>query len=107
MQIKQDLDVEINDLVGEPVSEKEAPFSLVRAFYNRTYRSLDRIDQEWYDGSYHRRNRSWEICYTWAIILNCILNARSAHVEATGHSIAVKEWMRLLSADIKNQFAFR
>jgi hypothetical protein len=76
----------VEALVG-PFDVGEECFSgCIRRFYTSTYKSLDQFDQLWYECCYDKRDKRWETCYTWAVILDCVINARSAFCENVGES---------------------
>jgi Transposase IS4 len=74
----------------------------IRRYYTNTYKALDRFDQMWYDIQYSKRDRSWATCYTWAVIVDCVLNARSAYCELVGKIEPVKVFTNELISEIRN-----
>jgi len=74
----------------------------IRSFYTRNYKALDQFDQAWYEAFYNKREDSWLSAFTWALIMDSIINARSAYCEAVGSSEPVKAFLTGLIADIND-----
>lgn len=87
--------------VGEVATGESSICGRIRRLYTTTYKSLDQFDQAWYQARYEKRDHSWETCYLWAIILDCVLNARSAYCEVKGKAEPVKDFMRELYKEIQ------
>ncbi len=82
--------------VDEAVLGESSVPGRIRRLYTSSYKALDQFDQLWYEIQYDKRDHSWEICYIWAIILDCVINARAAHCELYEKKIPLKEFVRLL-----------
>lgn len=84
--MKEDLDTRVEASVGPIQTGWMSMPGRIRKFYTQNYKALDQFDQLWYECCYDKRDISWETRYTWALILDCVLNAHSAYCEST-HSI--------------------
>jgi len=73
-----------------------------RRFYTNTYKSLDQFDQTWYEVAYDKRDRDWQTCYKRAVILDCVINARSVYCEAKQVKEPSKDFVRQLISDIRS-----
>jgi hypothetical protein len=67
--------------VGAFATGDDCTSGQIRRYYTSSYKCLDQFDQLWYECCYDRREKSWETCYTWAVLLDCVINARSAYCE--------------------------
>lgn len=74
----------------------------IRSFYTKNYKALDQFDQAWYDVFYNKRDNDWLTAYTWALIMDAIINARSAYCEAVGSVEPVKTSVKYLISDIRD-----
>lgn len=76
-----------------PVTGEDSTSGLIRRYYTSNYKALDQFDALWYGCSYNFRDSSWQTCYLWAIILDCVVNARSAWCESHGHRFPIKDFV--------------
>ncbi len=74
----------------------------IRSFYTGHYKALDQFDQAWYEVFYNKREADWLTAYTWALVIDSVINARSAYCEVVGSSEPVKAFVRALISDIRN-----
>lgn len=95
----------VESTVGEVASGESSNCGRIRRLYTTTYKSLDQFDQVWYQARYEKRDSSWQTCYLWAIILDCVLNARSAYCEVKGKAEPVKDFVRELYQEIQLSLA--
>jgi hypothetical protein len=72
----------------------------IRRYYTSSYKCLDQFDQLWYECRYDRREKSWETCYTWAVLLDCVINARSAYCEQTESVEPLKAFIAALIPEL-------
>lgn len=72
---------QVEAAVGHFAEGESCTSGAIRRFYTNTYKSLDQFDQLWYECCYDKREKSWQTCYAWALILDCVINARSAYCE--------------------------
>jgi hypothetical protein len=82
--------------IGPPVVGDTSTSGLIRRFYTENYKALDQFDQLWYACRYDYREASWQTSYLWAVILDCVVNARSAWCEAHGERQPIKEFVQAL-----------
>lgn len=82
--------------IGQPVVGETSSSGLIRRFYTRNYKALDQFDALWYACSYDYREASWQTSYLWAVILDCVINARSAWCEAHEERVPIKEFVQEL-----------
>jgi hypothetical protein len=99
---KEDLDTKLEDAVGSPASGEASVSGRIRRYYTNTYKSLDQFDQLWYECTYTKRDRAWETCYAWAVILDCFINARSAYCEYYEKTEPIKTFLRAVISEIRD-----
>lgn len=86
--------------VGPPVVGDTSTPGIIRRFYSDNYKALDQFDGLWYACRYDYREASWQASYLWAIILDCVVNARSAWCEAHGERQPIKEFVQALIEEL-------
>jgi hypothetical protein len=94
-------DLLVETAVGPFVGEGGPP-SRIRRFYSQSYKALDRFDAEWYECFYDKRDQNWEVCYTWALIMTTIINARAAYNENLKRRESIKTFARSLIPEIQS-----
>lgn len=95
----------VESAVSDAVSGEDSTPGRLRRFYTTNYKSLDQFDQLWYEISYGKRDRDWRTCYLWALILGCIVNARSAYCEELEMKEPIKLFVRELVQEIRSFIA--
>lgn len=90
----------LESAVGAPVEGDSSTPGLIRRFYTNNYKALDQFDALWYGCCYNYRDSTWEACFLWAIILDCVVNARSAWGEAHGERPPIKQFVQDLVAEL-------
>ena len=88
--------------VGPSASGEHSVSGRIRRLYTNTYKSLDQFDQLWYECAYSKRDRAWETTYSWAIILDCFINARSAYCEYYERAEPMKDFLRSAISEIRS-----
>lgn len=101
MQFKNDLATIVAAKVGDVANGEDSISGRIRRFYTKTYKSLDQFDQLWYECRYEKRDPSWLSCYTWAVVLDCVLNARSAYCENRGSVEPLKTFIVAIIKEIQ------
>lgn len=105
LQLKVDqlswLNTLVESAVGDAVCGEDSTPGRMRRFYTNNYKSLDQFDQLWYDICYEKRDRHWETCYIWAVILASVVNARSAYCEEHESKEPVKFFLKQLVQEIR------
>lgn len=101
MAMKQDIALQIEAAVGDVAAGVDSVCGRVRLFYTNTYKSLDQFDQLWYECCYDKRDHAWQTCYTWAVILDSVVNARSAYCENLRSVEPLKSFVEELIKDIQ------
>jgi hypothetical protein len=86
--------------IGPPVVGDTSTSGLIRRFYTNNYKALDQFDALWYACRYDYREASWRTSYLWAIILDCVVNARSAWCEAHGDRQPIKDFVQALVTEL-------
>jgi hypothetical protein len=87
--------------LGDPVSGEGSVSGRIRRLYTGMYKSLDQFDALWYECAYQKRDFDWRTCFLWALILACVINARSAYCEANGNKEPMKIFVRQLIRDMR------
>jgi hypothetical protein len=100
LESREDINTQIEASVGAFAIGEECPSGRIRRYYTSSYKSLDQFDQLWYECRYDRREKSWETCYTWAVILACVINARSAYCEHLESVEPLKTFIKALVSEI-------
>ena len=90
----------LESAVGEPLTGEDSTSGIIRRFYTNNYKALDQFDALWYACSYNYRDSCWQTCYLWAIILDCVVNARSAWCEARGEQVTIKAFISHLIEEL-------
>lgn len=103
MEVKEDLATNIEDAVGDAVDGEDSVCGRIHRLYTNTYKSLDQFDQLWYECSYDKRDRAWETCYAWAVILDCFINARSAYCEYNQSKEPMEVFLREAIKEIRTR----
>jgi hypothetical protein len=98
--MKDDMKTQIEAAVGPFGVGEGCPSGRIRRYYTQSYKSLDQFDQLWYECRYDRREKSWETCFTWAVILDCVINARSAYCEHVESVEPLKTFIRALIPEL-------
>lgn len=101
LEFRDRLETQITSAVGEVAEGEDSVSGRVRRLYTRTYKSLDQFDQLWYLCTYEKRDRRWQTAFAWAVILDCVINARSAYCEYTSSSEPMKAFITILIAEIR------
>ena len=91
----------MDDLLQPRGESEECSASRVRRFYTDNFKALDQLDAEWYRMSYQQRDGSWQACLAWAMILNGVVNSRSAYCELTG----TRETTRGFAESLRDELA--
>ncbi len=86
--------------VLDPVPGDDSTPGFIRSFYTKSYKSLDQFDQLWYEVQYDKK-QNWQCNYTWAIILDCIINGRAAYCESHNKHEPMKEFMRAFVTELR------
>src|SRR5687767_8867475 len=100
MEYKDNIHTRVEDAVGSVASGENSNSGRIRRFYTNNYKSLDQFDQLWYECRYDKRENNWQTNYTWAIILDCVINARSAYCENQRIIEPLKDFIRSLHSEI-------
>lgn len=98
-------DTLIGSTVGDPVKGEGSVSGRIRRLYTDSYKALDQFDQLWYECCYNNRDSNWKTCYIWAVILDCVINARAAYSEIRGVKEPMKEFARGLVTELKDYIA--
>ena len=91
--------------VGDPVHGEDSVSGRIRRLYTTSYKSLDQFDQLWYECCYDKRDSQWQTCYIWAIILDCVINARAAYCELHSCTEPMKDFAHKLVDELKDYIA--
>lgn len=83
-------------MVDDPVRGEESVAGRIRRLYTNSYKALDQFDQLWYSIAYDKRDTRWETCYVWAIVLDCVINARAAWCELKSERVPMKDFTQKL-----------
>jgi hypothetical protein len=86
----------LESVIGPPAVGDTSSSGLIRRFYTDNYKALDQFDALWYSCRYDYREASWQTSYLWAVILDAVLNARSAWCEAHANREPLKEFVQAL-----------
>ena len=73
----------------------------IRSFYTENFKALDQFDQAWYEVFYSKRDADWLTAYTWALVLDSLINARAAYCEVKGFTEPVNVFTQALISDIQ------
>lgn len=95
----------VESAVGDAIYGEDSTPGRLRRFYTSNYKSLDQFDQLWYEIAYGKRDRAWQTCYVWAVILGCIVNARSAYCEEREMKEPIKVFAGELVKEIRSYIA--
>lgn len=87
-------------LVGAPSGGEGSNVRLIRDYYSTNSRSLDEFDQLWYSVQYEIRNAHWKTCYAWALVVDAVINARTAFCELHKEKIPLKDFVRRMCDEI-------
>lgn len=105
LDTKADIETKVESSIGPVTRGDESVSAKIRHYYTKTYKALDQFDQLWYECCYDKRDHHWETRYTWALILNCVINGRSAYCEAHGSKEPLKDFIHSLISEI-NAYIF-
>lgn len=100
LEERDKLETQVLAAVGDHAAGEDCPSGRIRRYYTSSYKSLDQFDQLWYECCYDRREKSWETWYTWAVLLDCVINARSAYCELTESIEPMKAFVAALIQEL-------
>ena len=104
LAVKQDAltwaNVRMEAAVLDPMPGPDSTPGRIRSFYTKSYKSLDQFDQLWSEVQYDKR-QNWECNYVWAIVVDSIINGRSAYCESNGVHVSMKDFMRAFMTQLR------
>jgi hypothetical protein len=100
---KADIETRMESAVGASSTGQDSVSGQIRRLYTSSYKSLDQFDQLWYECCYDKRENHWETSFAWALILDCVINARSAYCESRGEIEPLKQFIRGLVSEINTK----